>query len=432
MKRFAGALVSLILLFSVSAQASSCNLQSNGRSLFGGSSCSPVSCGSQATGNSSCNNTNSCTGSIPSNIYNILNGSAGTNTPCSSGNCETYCPSGNCDTSCPSGNCDTNTCPSGNCDTKTCLSGNCDTSCPTGTCDTNTCPTGTCNTSKVSDATSNAGSQKNCNVIMNLNTGSKTCPSAIIVNDRTMLPVRALAESLGAKVGWNNSQRKVTINRNGCGTISFCPGNNCISNGNSTVTTDCAPIIINDKTYAPIRVICELLGLNVNWDGKNVIVNQNPDDQNSNGSSNTSGDEITNGSSNTSDDNAATTEFAKEVLSLVNQQRANYGLKALSYSTKLEAVAYLHSEDMAKNNYFSHTSLAGQSPFDRLKDAGITYSIAEENIAAGQKTPQEVMDSWMNSEGHRANILNADVTEMGIGIYEGGSYGIYWTQMFIG
>ena len=124
--------------------------------------------------------------------------------------------------------------------------------------------------------------------------------------------------------------------------------------------------------------------------------------------------------------------YELQVLNLVNEQRANYGLSALKYSTALEAVAYAHSKDMAQNNYFSHTNLSGQSPFDRMRQAGISYRSAAENIAAGQRTPQEVVNAWMNSSGHRANILNSSVTEMGVGIYSGGSYGVYWTQLFRG
>ena len=125
-------------------------------------------------------------------------------------------------------------------------------------------------------------------------------------------------------------------------------------------------------------------------------------------------------------------EYAMEVLELVNEERSKYSLPSLTYSNELESVAYAHSKDMSENNYFSHTDLSGKSPFDRLSESNISYRAAAENIAAGQKTPDEVMNSWMNSSGHRANILNSSVTEMAVGIYEGSNYRIYWTQMFIG
>lgn len=125
-------------------------------------------------------------------------------------------------------------------------------------------------------------------------------------------------------------------------------------------------------------------------------------------------------------------EYAIEVLELVNEERSKYSLPSLTYSKELESVAYAHSKDMSENNYFSHTDLSGKSPFDRLSESNISYRAAAENIAAGQETPEEVMNSWMNSSGHRANILNSSVTEMGVGIYEGSNHRIYWTQMFIG
>lgn len=125
-------------------------------------------------------------------------------------------------------------------------------------------------------------------------------------------------------------------------------------------------------------------------------------------------------------------EFELKVLELVNIERAKQGLSALTWDSSLAAVAEAHSLDMAQNNFFSHTNLKGQSPFDRMKAFGISYSYAAENIAAGQKTPESVMESWMNSEGHRKNILNKNVTKLGVGYVKGGSYGTYWTQNFAG
>lgn len=123
-------------------------------------------------------------------------------------------------------------------------------------------------------------------------------------------------------------------------------------------------------------------------------------------------------------------EYETKVLGLVNNERAKNGLSALTLDSSLSTVARNHSYDMAKNNFFDHTNLSGQSPFDRLKAAGISYSSAGENIAAGQSTPQEVVNAWMNSSGHRANILNVNYTKMGVGYYNGGSRTHYWTQLF--
>lgn len=122
--------------------------------------------------------------------------------------------------------------------------------------------------------------------------------------------------------------------------------------------------------------------------------------------------------------------LAVEVLRLVNVERAKAGLGALTLDSGLSSVAKKHSEDMKNNNYFDHTNLKGQSPFDRLKNAGISYTTAGENIAMGQKTAQSVVSGWMNSSGHRANILNKNFGKMGLGTAKTYSGGYYWTQIF--
>ena len=125
--------------------------------------------------------------------------------------------------------------------------------------------------------------------------------------------------------------------------------------------------------------------------------------------------------------------YELEVLDLVNAERAKKGLSKLTWSDELANVARAHSKDMLNRKFFSHTNPDGQSPFDRMRAAGIRYSSAGENIAAGQRTPQEVVNAWMNSEGHRANILNASFTKLGVGYVTGnGAYSTYWTQNFAG
>lgn len=128
----------------------------------------------------------------------------------------------------------------------------------------------------------------------------------------------------------------------------------------------------------------------------------------------------------------ADTSVQNEILSLVNAERSNLGLNPLKLNWELSRVAKAKSEDMAHEGYFSHTSPTYGTPFEMMKHFGITYRTAGENIAAGQKTSREVMQAWMNSKGHRENILNPKYTELGVGQASGGSYGVYWTQMFIG
>lgn len=125
--------------------------------------------------------------------------------------------------------------------------------------------------------------------------------------------------------------------------------------------------------------------------------------------------------------------FEKRVLELVNEERAKRGLSALKWSNELASVARAHSKDMHERSFFSHTNPDGKSPFDRIKAAGISYSYAAENIAAGQATPEAVVEGWMNSQGHRENILNAKLKYLGVGFYEAaGGYKYYWTQNFTG
>lgn len=128
---------------------------------------------------------------------------------------------------------------------------------------------------------------------------------------------------------------------------------------------------------------------------------------------------------------ASTSSEAEAVLNLVNQERSKQGLNPLTLSNKLTSIANTKAQDMADKNYFSHTSPTYGSPFDMLHEFGVSYTSAGENIAAGQKTPEQVMNDWMNSSGHRANILNKDYTQLGVGYVKGGSYGTEWVQLFI-
>ena len=119
--------------------------------------------------------------------------------------------------------------------------------------------------------------------------------------------------------------------------------------------------------------------------------------------------------------------YAAEVAEIVNRERAAYGLAPLIYSEKLSAPAQRRAEEI--QTVFSHTRPNGQSCFSAITEAGIRYTYAGENIAYGQRDPEAVMNAWMHSEGHRANILSPRVTHIGVGVTErGGVY--YWSQFF--
>lgn len=124
-------------------------------------------------------------------------------------------------------------------------------------------------------------------------------------------------------------------------------------------------------------------------------------------------------------------EFEQEVLRLTNEVRAENGLEPVEADSSLQSVADAKSQDMIENDYFAHESPTYGSPFEMMQEFGVSYDGAGENIAAGQNTPQDVVDAWMDSPGHRDNILNPDFTHIAIGYEEGGEYGEYWTQMFL-
>jgi uncharacterized YkwD family protein len=126
--------------------------------------------------------------------------------------------------------------------------------------------------------------------------------------------------------------------------------------------------------------------------------------------------------------NNALSNFESDVVTLTNKERTQAGVPALQIDQQLSGVAREKSNDMQQKGYFSHTSPTYGSPFDMMRDFGVTYKAAGENIAQGQTSPADVVNAWMNSEGHRANILNPNFTHIGVGYDPEGQH---WTQMFI-
>lgn len=135
------------------------------------------------------------------------------------------------------------------------------------------------------------------------------------------------------------------------------------------------------------------------------------------------------GNSGGNSSNGTIQSVEQEVVDLVNEQRAANGLSPLTISAELCDGARMKSQDMHDVGYFSHTSPTYGSPFDMMASLGITYSAAGENIAMGYSSAEAVMNAWMNSEGHRANILSSKYTSIGVGYVADGNY---WTQWFIG
>ncbi|GAA4638406.1 hypothetical protein GCM10023196_095980 [Actinoallomurus vinaceus] len=125
-------------------------------------------------------------------------------------------------------------------------------------------------------------------------------------------------------------------------------------------------------------------------------------------------------------------QYAAQVLSITNSERAKHGCGALTINARLARAAQGHSADMVARHFFDHTNPDGKGPGERLAAVGYASGAWGENIAAGQQTPAAVMNSWMNSPGHRANILNCGFHAIGIGVAFGSGtpYGTYWTQDF--
>lgn len=127
-------------------------------------------------------------------------------------------------------------------------------------------------------------------------------------------------------------------------------------------------------------------------------------------------------------DETGTGNYVQQVIDLVNEERAKAGLSPLTEAQNVAEAAGVRAEEISRS--FSHTRPDGSSFSSALTQSGVTYRGAGENIAYGQRTPEEVMKSWMNSQGHRANILNADYTTIGVGYYQNSSGTGYWTQLF--
>lgn len=248
---------------------------------------------------------------------------------------------------------------------------------------------------------------------------------AFIINDRTYVPMRDLFESIGASVSWNDESKSATAAFNNS-TVSFKIDSNYVTKNGEYYWSDSQCKLVDGKTYVPVRIILELLGFNVIWDeeDKNVNISTLPsyvpetdipqDSENSNTPSET-----------------ANNEYELRVLELINNERTKHGLSQLSIDMNLSIVARAHSTDMHRRNFFNHINPDGLSPFDRIKNYGISYRYAAENIAAGQTTPEEVVNSWMSSDGHRKNILNENFKKIGVGYYNSNDgYFHYWTQCF--
>lgn len=148
-------------------------------------------------------------------------------------------------------------------------------------------------------------------------------------------------------------------------------------------------------------------------------------------SSSTNNTGTSNSSQSSTNTSSGLTADELEVFNLINQQRANNGLPALKVDSEVQRVARIKAQDMVNNNYFAHESPTYGTPFNMLKNFGISYKSAGENIA-GNSSNSAAVTAWMNSSGHRANILNSSYNYTGIGVVSSPKYGKIYVQMFIG
>lgn len=229
----------------------------------------------------------------------------------------------------------------------------------------------------------------------------------IIVNDRTLVPMRAIFEKLGLTVQWFEEEQRITA-FDGEMNITMFIDSPYIYLDDEAFKIDTAPVIIDDRTLVPLRAISESLNGDVEWDGESRTVTIEIKER----------------------EESSDEELEKKIFELTNAERKKIGLDELVWNEELAALARAHSTDMAERGFFSHENPDGKTPFDRMRDANINYTAAAENIAAGQATPEDAMKAWINSEGHRANILNPKLKELGVGLARGGEYGVYWTQNF--
>lgn len=226
----------------------------------------------------------------------------------------------------------------------------------------------------------------------------------IIRDDFTLVPFRTIFEELDMTVQWFESERRVTAEKEGTAITLFID-NTVMYVNDKAVNLETPPIIYNDFTLVPLRAVSEAAGANVEWEQETRSV------------------KIT----------AQASEFdewAKQVLALTNAERAKRDIPPLKWDDTLAELGQKHCDDMINRGFFSHNNPDGETPFDRMKKAGISYWVAGENIAAGQYSPEAVVKSWMNSAGHMENIMNPDFESLGVAVRKGGSYGIYWAQEF--
>lgn len=250
----------------------------------------------------------------------------------------------------------------------------------------------------------------------------------IMKNERVLVPLRAITEAMGADVKWNASLQRaeISLNERKAHFILQLPyvQKYQTSNGSTyshLLQLDVPAQLRQGRTMVPLRAIGESLGYQVNWDDRTQTVTYKKGSPTS-----------TYKQYGVLGDISLLQEKELDVFFQTNLERETNGVSALALHVDLSKVAQVKSNDMHDQQYFDHTSPTYGSPFDMMRKFGISFQAAGENIAAGYRSSVEVVSGWMNSEGHRKNILSSSFSYMGVGYHEGQSgYRHYWTQMFM-
>jgi len=236
-----------------------------------------------------------------------------------------------------------------------------------------------------------------------------------IVQDRTLVPVRGVFEALGFEVDWYEPAQQVTLTRYDYRLV-LTVGSAIFETNGVEHSLEVPAQIIADSTFLPLRSPLESIGYALGWcqDTRTVSIV-------------TTGELPPEPEPTEPLPPAALTaeEHELRVFELTNIERANHGVAPLVWSDSLAYAARLHSEDMAQNVFMNHTGSDGSTPWERMDRAGFIYSRAAENVAYGQRSAEQVVGVWMNSDGHRRNILDPNLTELGVGFAE-----YRWTQKF--
>jgi uncharacterized protein YkwD len=285
--------------------------------------------------------------------------------------------------------------------------------------------------------TSNENSNSKPSVSVQIEGKDMTFPDAkpLIKEGRTLAPIRAFFDSMGANVLWDSATKTVTstLNKgNETTTItlnvdsSFMFKKYTDSSGKTTSyiqTLDVPSQIIKGSTYIPIRAAAEAFGYKLDWDSKtNSASLSYSGTMNQNDDSSYQAYEIIG-------DATLLNTFEHELFVLVNEERIKNKLNPFSLNVNLSLLARKKSEDMIINQYFDHISPTYGNPTEMLESGGFPWTYAGENIATGQSSANKVLDDWMSSPGHRANILNANFEQMGIGLVQRNGSTL-WTQLF--